>query len=420
MTNGRRTRQLLAVGIAAVLAVSACSNDSGDAGGSESSGGESSGEGSGGAGNGDDGDAPLSFDPEPAFTLTEDAPQGGWPAAVLHGELAFLADWGALTVHDVTSGETVAQFEPERPLLFDPAGIGPSDAFLFPPALVDVDGEPVVLAGFAVEPSTGAVQFDVEIIAVDAATGEERWRFTAPNPTPRPRVPQNVASVVVRGAHDGVAVVETTRDAAASTTFGLALDDPEVVWTDDEFGVSGVHQGTAAGLGANGTLTAVDIVTGEQLWKGDEPAAHSAELAGYSVGPAGPWLKVSSAMEATRFVSIEDQEVAFTADDGVNGAMFCLSDVDASVVVCVEDDTEAVAMDTESGEVLWHDDSWDGRLKGLWHGAVYVARDDAAVVVDARTGDVVSEDGGVAPAVVNDHVGIAQDGTDVNVYPVAG
>ncbi|WP_166848000.1 PQQ-binding-like beta-propeller repeat protein [Isoptericola sp. BMS4] len=359
----------------------------------------------------------VTFETEPRYARADAAPEGSWPAVVLHDETLFQREPGALVVHGVADGEETARFEPEGTPLFEPAD--PTEQFQPAPALADVDGDAVVLAGFAVEPATGATQLDVEMVAVDAASGEERWRVTVPEPGGVGVVPQREASVRVAGVDDGVAVVTVGHDGATQVTFGLSLgDEPEVLWADDSLYASGVHDGVAVGFAEDEDdvgelgLAALDVATGDRVW------GTFGDIERFVL--AGPWVVATRDAESsdggTGLVAVADGTEG-EVDEGVLTAdMICEIDEAASVAVCAEDGTAAVAFDTENGDVLWSDDAWEGTLKGLWRGAAYVERGDAAVALDARTGEVVVDDAGAAPAVVNDHVGVDQQGTDVVLY----
>lgn len=367
----------------------------------------------------EDGVAPddaVTFEAEPGLAKAGMSPADDWPAAVLHEETLYLREPDALVAYDVADGEEVARFGPEGEPLFPPAD--PTEQYQPTPVLAEVDGDPLVLAGFTVEPATGATQLDVEMVAVDAASGEERWRVTFPEPGAVPVVPQSEASVWVAGVDDGVAVVTVGHDSATQVTFGLSLgDEPEVLWHDDALYASGVHDGVAVGFAkdeddvGNLGLAALDVATGERLW------GTLGDVSTYSL--AGPWVVATPDPETSdggvRLVAVADGTEGEIDDGVLTEGMFCQTDEAAAAAVCAEDDT-AVAFDTESGDVLWSDDAWEGTVKGLWRGTAYVDRGDAAVAVDARTGEVVVDDAGAAPAVVNDHAGVDQQDTDIQLY----
>lgn len=376
-----------AVGVmGAALLVAGCSGDGGGAGAT--------------------GD-PVVFDATPTYAMTDVSPEGSWPAAVLHEDRVFRSEPGVLVVHDADDGEEIARVEPEGEPLFD--SVDPTEHYRATPALAEVEGEPTVLVGFAVEAESGATQLDVEIVAVDAATAEVRWRATFPEPAASPVVPQKDAAVGVNGVERGVAVVSVSHDAATQVTFGLSLATREVLWEDEELSAVGIGSGVAAGFGPD-TVAGFDVETGEQVWKSDVDPTR--------IGRAGPWILVTGEDGETRLLGIADG-----AEVDLDGAVlteetFCGADDHAAVVVCAEDDSSVVALDAGSGEVLWSDDDWRGELKGMWRGAVYVRHGDSAVALDARTGEVVVDDTGVAPMIVGDRAGLDQRGTDVQLYPV--
>ncbi|GAA1198510.1 PQQ-binding-like beta-propeller repeat protein [Prauserella alba] len=348
---------------------------------------------------------PVTFEPGPKTTVADVAPEGDWPAAALHGEQVYLNRPGALVVYDATSGEETARVEPEGEPLFD--SVDPTEHYRSNPVVADVDGEPTVLVGFAVEPS-GATQLDVEIVALDAATAEVRWRVTIPEPAAAPVVPQKDASVRILGVERGVAVMTVAHDSATQVTFGFSLTEREVLWEDDDASAVGLGSGVAAGFGAE-TLTGIDVETGEQVWR--------SEVDPQRIGGAGSWVLVTDDNDRTRLMSIADGAETNVDEDLLSEDTFCAVDDHASVVVCAAEDGAALALDSDNGEVLWSDAEFQGKVRGLWRGAVYVERGDSALALGARTGEVVVDDTGVAPAVVNDHVGLDQQGRDVKFYP---
>ncbi|MCR3720613.1 MULTISPECIES: PQQ-like beta-propeller repeat protein [Prauserella salsuginis group] len=348
---------------------------------------------------------PVTFDTGPKTTVADVAPEGDWPAAALHDEQVYLNRPGALVVYDATSGEETARVEPEGEPLFD--SVDPTEYYRPTPALADVDGESTVLVGFAVEPS-GATQLDVEIVALDAATAEVRWRVTIPEPAAAPVVPQKDASVRVLGVERGVAVMSVAHDSATQVTFGLSLAEREVLWEDDEASVVGVDSGVAAGFGSD-TVAGIDVETGDHAWK--------SEIDPQRIGDAGSWILVTDDDDRTRLISVEDGSEKSLNEDLLSEDTICDTDDHASVVVCAEEDGAVVVLDLDSGEVLWSDADFQGKVRGLWRGAVYVERGDSALALGARTGEVVVDDTGAAPAIVNDHVGLDQQGTDVRFYP---
>ncbi|GAA1236303.1 PQQ-binding-like beta-propeller repeat protein [Prauserella halophila] len=362
----------------------------------------------GGGGSGAGAQDPVTFEAKPVHVMADVSPDHAWPAAVLHEDTVFLSKPNALVVYDAGSGNERARISPQGQALF--GATDPTEYYRAVPMLTEVDGEPTVLVGFTVEPESGATQLDVEIVAVDAATAEVRWRTTFPEPAAAPVVPQKDAAVSINGVERGVAVMSVSHDSATQVTFGLSLADRKVLWHDDDVSAFGLDSGVGAGFGGGtSTVAGVDVETGEQAWE--------REIDPKRMVRAGPWIVVTTEDDETRLIAIADGTET-TLDEGeLNNEMSCNTDDHTSVVVCAEDDESALGIDADSGEVLWSDDSWQGMLKGTWRGAVYVDRDDSAVALDARTGEVVDDGTGAAPMVLNDHAGLDQQGTDVQLYP---
>lgn len=358
----------------------------------------------------------TSFDSEPSVVISDIEPNEDWPAASLYEDNVFHQTPGALTVYSASDGREINQIEPETPLLFEPDSL--DEHYQSPPVITEIDGDPVALTAFAVEPSSGE-QVGAEVVIVDAQTGEERWRDTLPEVSSVAVVPQSSASVNVDGADDGVALISVSVDWANELTLGLSLEEnPEVLWHETRLSATGIHDGVAAGFGPGdgGSLDLVgfDIRTGETEWTG------SSDING--IGPAGPWLIATTHIDEPQsesdLISIADGSELNVDSELLTDSMFCTHDDEFEVVVCADIDTKAVAVDTDSGDILWSDDDWDGIVKALWNGVTYVERDDAAVALDSRTGDILEDDPGAAPAFVNDVVGIDQKGTELAFHPV--
>lgn len=394
--HGLRWRAAAATA-AFALVLAACGSDDGDGDGGPS-----------GAPEG-----PLAFEPQPAFTLTEDAATLEWPAALLHEESVFLLDHTGMSMFDINDGEELSRVEPDSPVLFDSPEL--KEAELLPPVLAEVEGEPAVLAGFAVEHSGGA-QFGIEVLAMHAESGELLWNLAGDDMAAAYSVvPNQWVSVTVSGYSDGAAVLSMTVDRTHVGSAGISTDDPEFTWDLPDFSMITVHDGVAGGL-VDGTTSAVDITDGSEIWSADSP------LQEYSVWQAGPWMNVvedeDSDAQTHRLTNIHTGEDASVDADAFTSGMFCLLDDVAAVVVCIEDGVAAVALDVESDELLWQEsqESWDATFTGLWGGALYVTDADGPAVLDARSGEVLESDPGVTAKEVNEHAALVQSDQVIHVH----
>jgi outer membrane protein assembly factor BamB len=259
--------------------------------------------------------------------------------------------------------------------------------------------------------------------------------------------------VRVVGVSDGVAVVTLSQvhsvmqEAALSISFGVDLGTREVLWEKDLFNaeaVSGdaVVGGSKAGGSNTDVLTGLSLQSGEQLWRDGREV-----LSAIAVTPAGPDLVLTTGTQESFYGPQPDGRVVLLdpatgeATRLLNGITpsSCRYDED-SVVVCAytptEEDAEAAAfaLDAETGELLWRLPDESGsriapQVTAVWHGMVYGNTADGPVVMDARTGEDVELEPGIAPQVVNEYAGIAvpepaQDGgtspRQPTVHPAAG
>lgn len=112
------------------------------------------------------------------------------------------------------------------------------------------------------------------LYALDAATGEQRWRF---NPDPANKHFHSIEAIAVADDVIYIGTLEylpTSRFGFFSTIYALDAVTGEVLWAsriDPEHGDSGLgNPPTVAGgrvyVGTVGWLIAMDAVTGEQLW----------------------------------------------------------------------------------------------------------------------------------------------------------
>lgn len=152
---------------------------------------------------------------------------------------------------------------------------------------------PIIAEGLVIVGSAGSTQFEPDdgdgVIAIDLATGQERWFFDA--------------ELDVNGVAYGDGVVIAAGD--EGRVWGLAVTDGRPLWTDElavaAFGNPLIVNGMAVVGDGNGNLTAYDLGTGVRRW-------------GVSVSGS---IRGGAASDGTTiFVAGEDREVAAIAMDG--------------------------------------------------------------------------------------------------------
>lgn len=283
-----------------------------------------------------------------------------------------------------------------------------------------------LVAGVVVPAAVGAPSF----VAVDPATGRERWRVDVGDASPGSGFggctlvtePSPVAwCLLYRAAsRDGDAVVLAPR------VIGVGVEERAVLETRDlppEAGV-GIVGSTlvVTSPAAPGTeVQATDLATGDVRWTVtlDDPLSDGA---GVGVGVAGDlalvaggtgtWvldLATGGAVEVPggvtltrvgRVAVVQDArasllDVAGGAEQEIPGSPLAVRPDDGTagdVLLVRRDDGSAggvlVAVDARTGATLWERDGWDpaGRLV-LLDGVLYGAAGSSLWAVDARTGD---------------------------------
>ena len=109
-----------------------------------------------------------------------------------------------------------------------------------------------------------ALPDQAHLLAIDAATGEERWRFTPPDGS---------------GLHSPSADASSVYISSEESIYALSPEDGSIRWAHDRDGwnTAGltVAQDTLYSIVAGGTLYALDTKTGEERWhlwvQGDVP-----------------------------------------------------------------------------------------------------------------------------------------------------
>ncbi|MFH9298394.1 hypothetical protein [Streptomyces sp. NPDC017520] len=395
-------------------------------------------------------EAPVKFAAKPAGDQI--VQYGPWLNSALVGRYLFTRTVEDVQVTDVATGQpTGPALRPENPVGRVYRGVFAQERDrkddLAPFALERADGPPLVLVAYHVSKEgrgTTASQELIELLVLDSGTGKQRSRLEIPlvadayRDTPRGRS----TAVRVVGAQDGTVAVSlrvherrSISSNSARETIGIDLSDPDrpkTLWKKAGFEAYTVAGGNAVGAesdagGQYKVLTAVSMKGGETVWQDrtHERTAHmNPELQAQWTTPAGPDRIITTKVTRSGLIGSTGQLLLV---DAATGKQRPLSDKKrpvhcrydgTSVVVCgphpgvSRAPKEVFALDASSGKVLWElPDSAAGRIApdvtAVRDGRVYAETSSGPVILDARSGQDVELDPGIAPVVVNEYAGLA-------------
>ncbi|MGP4114758.1 protein kinase domain-containing protein [Streptomyces sp. 4N509B] len=347
---------------------------------------------------------PRAFEREAAHTIPVQS--ADHPPLAVHGTTVWLTENERVTVSDLVTGEPRATVEPENPPLYRASGGAPEHE-LNPPEPTEIDGEPVMVATIPVLLPEGSA--GIEVITARATDARVLGRVTMPlGGLPEGRL----GASVWNGTHDGVAPVQWTVDGNLQGTAAVDVVEGTVLWERQDFRVVDGYGGHLLGFGYDAErelwhMRGASLTTGEDVW--------SVEVGDWRTLPTwGPWTGVESSTFGAGMPLLEIATGHFVLQGQVDlaGVEECWRGGD--VAVCAGDD--ALALDVAAGEVLWERTAWHGEVTAAFGDLLYVSRNDGPVVLDARTGDVVSTDAGVAPDLVTPYGGLVFTDTGVNVH----
>ncbi|MDT0341541.1 PQQ-binding-like beta-propeller repeat protein [Streptomyces litchfieldiae] len=402
--------------------------------------------GDGGSGREDSADErPAEESPEPAGPPTEFATEPAaridtgpitHPPLVVHGERAWVADEAGLNLVDLTTGRATARVDTEEPARYEPwraegattpeeeaaaAEQAAATRRVVAPLLAELDGEPAVLAAIPVGDDSAP---ELELVAAHAETGDVLARVPFTPAFWREEAPDGQVSARVVSVHEGLVAIQPADGNQLAGAVVVDLARREVAWESDDFALMAGHGDTLAGVASrdDGSATVgVALADGREVWSDPIAGAPSLQPMGRlfriqeSEDPAGP-----------RLVETATGEPVITADDGLAKDMTCTPpDPEITAVVCDNEESGALAFDLESGEVLWRqpageagrDGTWSGEVTASYRDRIYLDRDGRPVVLDARSGEVVAADSGVAPQVVAPGAALIAAGDHVDIHP---
>lgn len=352
--------------------------------------------------------SPVSFDPEPTFTLGDPVVGLSLPA-VLHERAAFVVDETGLTMFDLADGSKAVRAEPEHPVLYVNEGQLPSNdpvqrimaidswRFVSRPEIAEIAGATAVVTAFPVQLADGP---GVEIIAIDAVSGET-VRHIALDPAGwAASPPDTYGSATVIGAHEDL-LVFTTSVGSHFETHAYSLDEQEVVWTDTEHSARSMSGALLMTIGQT-----VDDVAPYTIREVTDNTERWSAMIDSSLLPSrsGPWVSYGD-KDSFTLLDVETGDIAMTEQDGLLTNAVCDNDEKTAITVCYDGD-DAFALDDASGDLLWETSADWLRYGALpWNGLLLVERgeENGTVLIDVRTGEEVGDDPGLLPHAVNEH-----------------
>ncbi len=354
----------------------------------------------------------------------------------LHGTVAFVAESGGLTVVDGVTGATLGRFEPTGGATEEPdVGLVNEDVTA-PPSVVQVNGRTLAVVPVIANitgTGTTADRRVLELIAVDAETMGEAWRLQVGLPEWAQDAYTSVSPVNL-GAAGNQMLVRLGNAGIGEETVTLAVDlaRQKLIWRQKGFAGQTVADGVVVGFDTRTDsieypVTALGVTDGAKRWASPKPAPWDSEI--HPGGPKFVVVEESSATGGDARLKIYSAASGKVVSDeaGAYLGVDCHYD-EISVTVCEQGfwGGWVAAFDANSGEWLWGlPDRKHNRVapavRTAWHGIVYGETRNGPVLLDAATGTDLPQVQEVAPAVVNEYLGVAlREGVQLVLYPTAG
>jgi hypothetical protein len=374
-------------------------------------------------------DPPMQFNTASGVPLPPEAAAGNINLAgnavqplpvVLSGTKAFIASADQLQIVDASNAEVLPAIVPESGTPMDPAvTVFAGDNPIQAPIAVNLDGRDLVVVPFLTTgeaEGTAVAHQNLEVVAVDAATGEQAFRVVTELPLVESTLYENA---VAMGESGGVVVVDL--EIYGSYTVAVDLAAQAVAW-ESAFATQAVAGDTVVGIPGDADFnrhrSGLAVADGTVKWDDEDFGYEELRPAGpkYVFGFGGfdhidGGLYLVEAATGT-VVSMEAEE----RDSGM-----CRFD-GQTTLVCNDTWGWLGAVNTETGEWAWELEPTAERssvgITAVWHGAVYGNATNGPVVLDALTGADAETAPGIAPWVVNEYIGVAQDPNgSVSTYP---
>lgn len=363
-------------------------------------------------------DPPLKFQDLPAHEIAGGLGDGIW-SAELQGTTAYAVSDEELRAVSVLDGEPLWSVTAEGQLDRD-TDYGTD--VIAGPHLVEIDGQPAVLAAFSVIESGSGTTPDrrlVELTAVAADSGERLWSTTLERPAGHEEGDPYFAGA------DSTTAVLTFGDERDAVTVGVSFLTHKTAWTQKGFHASFVDSGIVVGRGgANSDLGGEATVEGRKVGDGSKAWTYMDRLYQAELSPVGGGLftaevdasyETESDVAALLATSTGKQPAGLLSSKALGrpDELSCWFD-GRSAVLCEageEYDERVVALDPESWTELWTIDGDDEsrlmpHIATVFHGSAYGETENGFVVLDARTGEDKASGAGEAPFEVNEYAGL--------------
>ena len=272
--------------------------------------------------------------------------------------------------------------------------------------------------------------FAAQVGSLSADTGAALWtvRLDLPLAYYQDQVPmpeQYVSLDIVGADEHHLAIRAAGPDGTPPITWVLDPATGRTHWTQPGIEAIGLGSNTVAarpaaqGIMSSATVAGLSADTGAPVWT---PFVHKVDTIGYAmVGTRLLLLKASDLFTPTTTYLLDmrsGQPVATLRDD-----FTCKFD-QVDTVACQSSDT-LVGLDAATGKQLWSlpDPSAQRIMPSLgaaYHGLLYTHGENTGVILDARTGADVVDNGAVSPQIVIPGYGIESGDDTLTVYPAIG
>jgi hypothetical protein len=388
-------------------------------------------------------DPPTVFNPASQVALDVPYREDSLPPLVLHGTKAIVAHSDGIAFIDALTGEETAFLTP--PGAPEAGGPGPAvDQAEEPPTMVQVEGSTLVLVPFIVHKETTGTTAPgilLELVVADADTEEIVWTAQVDLAEYNPDYEMDVR---VAGADETTAILAATGGSASSDdntqTIAVDMATRETRWRQDHFNphlytesmVLGCQMDPDADLDETSFYyKALNGADGIEAWNVPNRGcgwsyAAAPGIAAVTFPETYVWFSGElEYAESFRLLDVASGEAIQIYEE--YSAYGCLSDGE-TMLVCggwsYETGNQVVGYDAQTGEAAWSlPDS--GRvapaITAVWHGAVYGSTENGAVVLDAATGADIEVEPGMAPYIVNEHLGVGMtESGQVFTQPAVG
>ncbi|MFD3945032.1 PQQ-binding-like beta-propeller repeat protein [Streptomyces sp. NPDC058579] len=370
----------------------------------------------------------TAYDPPTRFERHGLFAAPGLETVALDGLKAYYVAPGRLAAWDLAGDKEIGTLRAGHSWTHLPEYDGTYKTVPHAPGLGTVDGKRYAVAAFPTSTKgfgLSTKSIGVEVVAMDADSGQEAWRTKWD--LPKADDPNLYLVTYVAGVVGRTAVVVSHGKDRHPVTYGIDLVTHKETWRKDSFKaqlvqgarVHGRHHGAADDAL---TLGAVDGATGRDLWRGMKVGEDWTVKA---FAPDRVWV---AAPEGRAWRAALEGRAVVDSATGKDLEYEGFGEPEHQIVKCVDDQlktTFCAAHTSRSAEIsaydragkrLWRvggpsDDSTRRpmELQSAFHGVVYATFNDgtnAPIVLDGATGADKATDPGYAPLLATTYVGL--------------